>query len=75
MIMWPILTTSLTHFSLKGWKNVLFELGSESVNWVSHSPYPPPPQENGKMVQYLATGHDLRLEWENSNLTARKPFL
>ena len=28
----PILTTSLIHFSLKGWENVLFELGSERVN-------------------------------------------
>ena len=26
-----ILTTSLVHFSLKGWENVLFELGSEKV--------------------------------------------
>ena len=26
-----ILSTSLIHFSLKGWENVLFELGSERV--------------------------------------------
>ena len=32
MIMLPILTTSLIHFSSKGWENVLFELGSERVN-------------------------------------------
>ena len=31
MIILPILTTSLIHFSLKGCENVLFELGSESV--------------------------------------------
>ena len=29
MIILPILTTSLTHFSLEGWENVLFERGSE----------------------------------------------
>ena len=28
----PILTTSLIHFSIKGWENVPFELGSERVN-------------------------------------------
>ena len=27
----PILTTSLIHFSLKGWEIILFELGSERV--------------------------------------------
>ena len=32
MITVPILTTSPIHFSLEGWENVLFELGSESVN-------------------------------------------
>ena len=31
MIMLTILTTSLMHFSLKGWENVLFELRSERV--------------------------------------------
>ena len=31
MILVPVLTTSLIHFSLKGWENVLFELGSERV--------------------------------------------
>ena len=31
MIILPILTTSLVHFSLKGWENVLFELGSGRV--------------------------------------------
>ena len=31
-IILPILTTSLIHFSLKGWENVLFELGIERVN-------------------------------------------
>ena len=30
MIILPILATSFMHFSLKGWENVLFELGSES---------------------------------------------
>ena len=35
MTILPILTTSLIHFSLKGWENVLFELGSERVN-VNH---------------------------------------
>ena len=32
MIVLPILTISLIHFSLKGWENVLFELESERVN-------------------------------------------
>ena len=32
IIILPILTTSLIHFSLNGWDNVLFELGSERVN-------------------------------------------
>ena len=31
MILLPILTTSLIHFSLKGWENVPFELGNERV--------------------------------------------
>ena len=31
MIILVILTTSLRHFSVKGWENVLFELGSERV--------------------------------------------
>ena len=31
MITLPILTTSLIHFSLKGWENVLFELGRERI--------------------------------------------
>ena len=31
MILVPVLTTSLIHFSLKGWENVLLELGSERV--------------------------------------------
>ena len=31
MILVPVLTTSLIHFSWKGWENVLFELGSERV--------------------------------------------
>ena len=30
----PILTTSLIHFSLKGWENALFERGSERVKLV-----------------------------------------
>ena len=29
--MLPMLTTSLIHFSSKGWENVLFELGSVRV--------------------------------------------
>ena len=32
MILLPILTTLLEQFSLKGWNNVLFELGSERVS-------------------------------------------
>ena len=32
MIILSILTTSLIHFSLKGWEIVLFQLGSERVN-------------------------------------------
>ena len=32
MIILPILTTSLTHFSLKGWENVLFELNISCVS-------------------------------------------
>ena len=31
MIILPILITSLIHFFLKGWENVLFELGTERV--------------------------------------------
>ena len=31
-ILVPVLTTSLIHFSWKGWENVLFELGIERVN-------------------------------------------
>ena len=38
----PILTTALMHFSLKGWENVLFELGSERVWHV-----PPEGEQNG----------------------------
>ena len=33
LVFLPILTTSPLHFFLKGWENVLFELGSERVNW------------------------------------------
>ena len=32
MILVPVLTTSLIHFSWKGWENALFELGIERVN-------------------------------------------
>ena len=32
MIIMTILTTLLIHFPIKGWENVLFELGSERVN-------------------------------------------
>ena len=35
MIIEPILDTSFIHFSLKGWENVLFELGSERVKTVA----------------------------------------
>ena len=35
MIILPILTTSFIHFSLKGWENVLFDLGSERVKKVA----------------------------------------
>ena len=31
MVLVPVLTTSLIHFSWKGWENVLFELGIERV--------------------------------------------
>ena len=34
MIILPNLTTSLILFSLEGWENVLFELGSERVQWL-----------------------------------------
>ena len=34
MIILPILTTSLMHFFLKGWENVLFELGSKTLKTV-----------------------------------------
>ena len=37
MITLPILTTSLIHFSFKGWENVLFELVSERVKNASRS--------------------------------------
>ena len=30
---YQILIASLIHFCIKGWENVLFELGSERVNW------------------------------------------
>ena len=36
MIMLPILTTSLIHFSLYGWENGLFELGGERVQIDDH---------------------------------------
>ena len=36
MIILPTRTISLVHFSLKGWENVLFELGSEQVKAVLH---------------------------------------
>ena len=32
MIILPILTTALMYFSVKGWKNVHFQLGSERVD-------------------------------------------
>ena len=35
MIILPILTTSLIHFSLKGSENVLFELGSDTVKMLA----------------------------------------
>ena len=39
MILVPVLTTSLIHFSLKGWENVLFELGTERVKpWPNGTP-------------------------------------
>ena len=38
MIILTILTTSLTHFSLKGWENVLFEIGSEGLILISREP-------------------------------------
>ena len=38
MIILPTLTTSLIHFSLKGWENVLFELRSERGNLFLHRP-------------------------------------
>ena len=34
MILVPVLTTSLIHFSWKGWENVLFELGIERVKMI-----------------------------------------
>ena len=37
MIILPIHTTSLIHFSLKGWENVLFELESERLEGLSWS--------------------------------------
>ena len=39
MIILPILTPTLIHFSLKGWENVLFKLRSERVKtyWISWS--------------------------------------
>ena len=39
MILVPVLTTSLIHFSLKGWENVLFELGSERVKMYTFSDF------------------------------------
>ena len=37
IILQPILTTSLIHFSLEGWENVPFELGSEKVSSTSET--------------------------------------
>ena len=36
---YQILTTTLIRFSIKGWENVLFELGSEGVNDIVHELY------------------------------------
>ena len=38
MIILPILTSSLTHFCLKGWENVLFQLGSGRVKIIAIPP-------------------------------------
>ena len=48
MIMLPILTTSFIHFSLEGWENVLFELGSDRVN--------PPPQARETRARLAGVG-------------------
>ena len=44
MIIPPVLTTSLTHISLKAWENLLLELGTERVKpGCGPRPNPPPP--------------------------------
>ena len=58
MVILPILTASLIHFSLRGWENVFFELGYEKVNaklW----PYTVPRMSlrqsyviNGKLLEF-----------------------
>ena len=40
MIIVSILTASLIHFSLKGWENLLFKLGSEWVKKVTIPRHP-----------------------------------
>ena len=52
MILVPVLTTSLIHFSWKGWENVLFELGIERVN-PRLTPTPKCPWEKWKSVDYF----------------------
>ena len=37
MIILPTLTTSLIHFSLKGWEHVVFVIRSERANALQHS--------------------------------------
>ena len=54
-----ILTTSLIHFSLRGWESVLFELGTERVKNVSRT-YSPNKSTAVTETQMAVTGSEMR---------------
>ena len=62
MILLPILTTSLAHFSLKSWENVLFELGSKRVKQET-----PPPSRDLWCFMYLSAACTADTDWNKRN--------
>ena len=64
------LTISLVHFSLKGWENVLFELGSDKVRIVmlSSSFVLPNAQLCACMNRRLIRGHGMCLKWRTESM-------